>query len=191
MSTLSRLVGVTVATVLAGVGAAAPASAAVLENLHFEDSGSEPFTFCEGIHAVVSWDDSVHEIVKTRGRDGLVYFAANVHGTSTFTNLDTGLTYTNVYNFTDRNQQVTDNGDGTLTITVATPGSNRWYGSDGKLLFVSAGTFWFQFMVDHAGTPTDPSDDVEIQDSFVGVKEAGQDQTAGRDFCEDLALFTS
>jgi hypothetical protein len=191
MSTLSKLVGATAATVLAGVAAAAPASAAVLENLHFEDSGSEPFTFCEGIDAEVSWDDSVHEIAKTRGRDGLVYFAANVHGTRTYTNLDTQKTYTNVYNFTDRDQQVTDNGDGTLTITVASPGSGRWYGSDGRLLFGAAGTFWFQFMVDHGGTPADPSDDEEIEGSFVGVKQAGLDQTAGRDFCEDLALFTS
>jgi hypothetical protein len=191
MSTLSKLVGAAAAIVLAGVVAAAPASAAVLSNLHFEDSGSEPFTDCVGIDAEVSWDDRVHEVAKTRGRDGLVYFAANVHGTSTFTNLDTGKTYTNVYNFTDRDQQVTDNGDGTLTITIASAGSNRWYGSDGKLLFISAGTFWFQFMVDHGGTPTDPSDDQEIEDSFAGVKEAGQDQTAGRDFCEDLALFTS
>jgi len=191
MSTLSRLVGATAAAVLVGGVAAASASAAVLSNLHFEDSGSEPFTFCEGIDAVVSWDDSVHEIVKTRGRDGLVYFSANVKGTTTYTNLDTGKTYRNVYNFTDRDQQVTDNGDGTLTITVATPGANKWYGSDGKLLFVVAGTFWFQIMVDHGGTPTDPSDDVEIEGSFVGVKDVGRNGTAGRDFCEDLALFTS
>lgn len=191
MSTLSTLMGATTATVLAGVVTAGSASAAVLENLHFEDSGSEPFTFCKGLNIEVSWDDQVHEMVRTRGREGLVYFAANVHGTTTYTNLDTKKTYTNVYNFSDRNQQVTDNGDGTLTITIATPGSNRWYGSDGRLLFVSAGTFWFQILVDHGGTPTDPSDDVEIEDSFVGVKQAGLDQTAGRDFCADLALFTS
>ena len=191
MSTLSRLVGAVAAAVLAGGVAAPSASAAVVSNLHFEDSGSEPFTFCEGIDAEVSWDDSVHEIVKTRGRNALVYFSANVKGTTTFTNLDTGKTYTNVYNFTDRDQQVTDNGNGTLTITIATPGSERWYGSDGKLLFVAAGTFWFQILVDHGGTPTDPADDEEIEGSFVGVKDVGLDETADRDFCEDLALFTS
>jgi hypothetical protein len=191
MSTLGKLVGATAATILAGVGAAAPSSAAVQSNLHFEDSGSEPFTFCEGLDVTVSWDDTVHEIVKTRGSDGLVYFSANVHGTTTFTNLDTQKTYTNVYSFTDRDQRVTDNGDGTLTITVANQGFDRWYDSDGRLLFVSAGTFWFQVMVDDGGTPTDPSDDEEIEDSFVGVKEAGVDPTAGRDFCADLALFTS
>lgn len=191
MSTLSRLVGVTAATVLAAGVAAAPASAAVVSHLHFEDSGSEPFPFCEGIDAQVSWDDRVHEIVKTRGPDGLVYFSANVKGTTTYTNLDTGKTYTNVYRFTERDQRVTNNGDGTLTITIATPGHNKWYDSDGNILFVTAGTFWFQIMVDHGGTPTDPSDDEEIEGSFVLVKEAGRNPTAGRDFCEDLALFTS
>ncbi len=133
----------------------------------------------------------VHEIVKTRGPDGLVYFSANVKGTTTYTNLDTGKTYTNVYRFTERDQRVTNNGDGTLTITIATPGHNKWYDSDGNILFVTAGTFWFQIMVDHGGTPTDPSDDEEIEGSFVLLKEAGRNPTAGRDFCEDLAQFTS
>ena len=142
MSILSRLVGATAATVLVGGVTSVSASAAAPSNLHFEDSGAEPFTSCEGINAELSWDDSLHEIVKPRGRDGLVYHSANVHGTTTFTNLDTGKTSTSVYNFTDRDQQVTDNGDGTLTVTIAQPGLKRWYGSDGELLFVDAGTFW-------------------------------------------------
>lgn len=191
MNTLSRLVGAATATLLVGGVTATPASAAVQLNLHFESSGSEPFTFCDGLDAEISWHDSVHELIKTRGGDRLVYFSANVRGTSTFTNLETGKTYTNVYQFTDRDQQVKDNGDGTLTITVASPGSDRWYDSNGKLLFVTAGTFWFQLLVDHGGTPGDPSDDEEIEGSFVGVKDAGVRGTAGRNFCEDFALFTS
>ena len=54
-----------------------------------------------GIGATVAWNESVDELVKTRGREDLVYFAANVQDTSVFTNLATGKTYTNVYNFTD------------------------------------------------------------------------------------------
>jgi hypothetical protein len=191
MTIRSRLVGTTAALLLAGGLAAAPASAAVLENLRFQDSGSEPFPFCSGINATTSWDDRVHVLVKTAGRERLVYFAANVHGTRAFTNLATGKSYTNVYNFTDRDMKVTDNGDGTLTITISTVGTNRWYGADGNLLFVVAGHFSFQIMVDHGGTPGDPSDDVEIEDSFTVVKEVGIDQTAGRDFCADLLQFTS
>lgn len=191
MNTLSRLVGAATATLLVGGVAAIPASAAVQSNLHFESSGSEPFTFCDGLDVEVSWHDSVHEVIGTRGRDRLVYFSANVRGTTTFTNLDTEKTYTNTYQFSDRDQRVEDNGDGTLTLTIARPGSERWYDSNGKLLFVTAGIFSFQILIDHGGTPDDPSDDEEIEGSFVGVKDAGARGTEGRDFCEDLALFTS
>jgi hypothetical protein len=55
-------------------------------------------------------------------------------------------------------------------------------------LFLVAGMFRFEFLVDHGGTPTDPSDDEELE--FVGVvKEAGRADTANRDFCEDIHEF--
>ncbi|MCW2767141.1 MAG: hypothetical protein JWO11_3100 [Nocardioides sp.] len=191
MTLMSKLVGTIAATVLLCGTAISGASAAVVENLHFQDSGSEPFTFCEGIDAVRSWDDQGHELMKTKGNGGLVYFKANVRGTTSFTNLATGKAYTNVYRITDRDQKVTDNGDGTLTITIATSGMNKWYDGDGERVFVTAGQFRFQVMVDDGGTPTDPSDDVEIEGSFVQLKVAGRNPTAGRDFCADLALFTA
>jgi hypothetical protein len=190
--TIRSVMGGAAATILlAGGLATGPASAEVVYHQHFRDSGSEPFTFCDGLDATVSWDDSVHELVKTARRDQLVYFSANVQGTTVFTNDVTGKRYTNVYSFTDRDQEVVDNGDGTLTITISNRGMGRWYGSDGKLLFVAAGNFAFQITVDHGGTPSDPEDDVEIEGSFTDLKDVGVDMTAGRDFCEDLLLFTS
>jgi hypothetical protein len=54
---------------------------------------------------------------------------------------------------------------------------------------LDAGTFRFSFLVDHGGTPTDPFDDVEIEDSFELVKQARRSDTAGRDFCEDIHEF--
>jgi hypothetical protein len=175
------------ALALLGVGAGS-ASAAVIVHEHFVDSGSEAFDACPGIDAEVSWEDRVHELIRSHGPDGLVYFKANVHGTTVVTNLDTGGTYTNVYNFTDRDLKVVDNGDGTLTITIASSGSFKWFDADGNRVLKGAGQFRAELTVDHAGTPTDPSDDVELD--FVVVKQAGQDETAGRDFCTDLALFT-
>jgi hypothetical protein len=191
VNVIAKLVAVTTGSVLVAVVSAVPASARVLEHDHFNDSGSEPFTECAGIDATVSWDDDVHLLVKTKRSGGLVYFGVNVHGTTAYTNNDTGMSYSNVYNFRDRDHVITDNGDGTLTITVRDSGANRWYDSDGSFLFISAGSFAFQFMVDHGGTPNDPSDDVDIPDSFVELSFHGIDTTAGRDFCEDLALFTS
>ena len=81
---------------------------------------------------------------------------------------------------TDRDLRVTDNGDGTLTITVQTSAVFRYYDPEGKLLFVDAGNFRGQFMVDDGGTPTNPDDDTEIPDSFTVLKEVGSAQTAGR-----------
>jgi hypothetical protein len=188
MTTTIKTLAAAAALALLGVGAS-PASAAVIVHEHFVDSGSEAFTDCPGIDAEVSWKDRVHELIRTKGKDGLVYFKVNVHGKTVFTNLDTGGTYTSVYNFPDRDLKVVDNGDGTLTITIASSGSFRWYDADGNRVLKGAGQFRAELTVDHGGTPTDPSDDVEVD--FVVIKNAGQDQTAGRDFCEDLALFTT
>jgi hypothetical protein len=188
MNTSIKTLAAAGALALLCVGAS-PASAAVIVHEHFVDAGSEPFDECDGIDAEVSWNDRVHEIIRARGNDGLVYFKANVHSTTVFTNLDTGGTYTNVENFTDRDLKVVDNGDGTLTITIASSGSFKWFDADGNRVLKGAGQFRAELTVDHGGTPTDPTDDVELD--FVVVKQAGQDETAGRDFCEDLALFTT
>lgn len=190
MNTTSRTLAAAGALALLGV-AATPASAAVIIHEHFVSSGTEPFTFCPGIDAEVSWSDRVHEVIRTRGDEGLVHFSAGVHGTTVVTNLDTGGTYTNTYNFLDRDLKVVDNGDGTLTITIANTGSFKWFDADGNRVLKGAGNFRFQIMVDHGGTPTDPTDDVVIDGSFVELKSAGQDETAGRDFCTDLAEFTA
>jgi hypothetical protein len=188
MTTTIKTLAAAGALALLGV-AASSASAAVIANRHFVDSGTEVFDFCPDINAEISWNDRVHELIRSHGPDGLVYFKANVHGTTVFTNLDTGGTYTNTYNFTDRDLKIVNNGDGTLTITIANSGSFKWYDADGNRVLKGAGQFRAELTVDYMGTLTDPSDDVELD--FVVVKNAGQDETAGRDFCEDLALFTT
>jgi hypothetical protein len=190
VNVIAKLVAVATGSVLVAVVSAVPASARVLEHDHFNDSGTEPFTECAGIDATVSWDDDIHILVKTKRPGRLAYFGVNVRGTSVFTNDDTQKSYTNVYRVHDRDHLVRDNGDGTLTITVRTTAMSKWY-AGGSIVLMTAGQFAFQFMVDHGGTPGDPSDDVEIPDTFVPLKEVGIDTTAGRDFCEDLALFTA
>jgi hypothetical protein len=191
VNVIAKLVAVVTGAVLVAAVSGVPASARVLEHDRFNESGSEPMTDCPGIDATVSWDDDIHLLVKTKRPGRLAYFGVNVHGTTTFTNDDTGKTYTNVYKVRDRDHLVRDNRDGTLTITVRNSGVDKWFGPDGSFLFITAGLFAFRFMVDHGGTPHDPSDDVEIPGTFVPLKEVGVDTTVGRDFCEDLALFTS
>jgi hypothetical protein len=65
-------------------------------------------------------------------------------------------------------------------------GSSRGFGPDGELLLIDAGTFRFEILIDHGGTPTDPSDDEFLE--FLGVVKdlTGRADTAGRDFCDDI-----
>ena len=132
----------------------------------------------------------IHELVKPRGPDGLIYFAANVRVVDSWTNLATDKTFTIEATFLDKDQRVTDNGDGTLTILIKSPGQQKVYGPDGQRLFLDAGIFSFEILVDHGGTPTDPSDDAFLADLGV-VKVTGRSDTAERDFCEDFREFTS
>ena len=64
-----------------------------------------------------------------------------------------------------------DNGDGTITITLAASGSHRFYDADGKLVLMDSGHFRIAFDIDYNGTPGDPSDDTEVPDSFRLVRE--------------------
>jgi hypothetical protein len=117
--------------------------------------------------------------VMPRGRDGLAYFANHVRITETFTNVDNGKSIVSTANAIDKDLRVTDNGDGTLTILILATGNAVVYGSDGKALGRNPGQSRFEVVVDHGGTPNDPTDDTEL--SFEIVKES-----TGRtdDFCE-------
>ena len=54
----------------------------------------------------------------------------------------------------------------------------------------SSGLYRDEVLIDHNGTPSDPSDDEFVE--FVGnVKPPQHDPFVGRDFCEDFLLFTS
>jgi hypothetical protein len=75
--------------------------------------------------------------------------------------------------------KVVDNGDRTLTITVLATGNFTVYGEDGKAIARNPGQTRFQFIVDHAGTPTDPSDDVLLEDLGTIKGSTGRSD----DFC--------
>jgi hypothetical protein len=102
----------------------------------------------------------------------------NVHITGTLTNLANDRTLTDDSRTVSKDVHVTDNGDGTLTILVLATGNFTLYGADGKAIARNPGQVRFELLVDHGGTPGDPSDDVEL--AFTLVKES-----TGRseDFC--------
>jgi hypothetical protein len=175
---------------IGGAGAAVPASAAPLERGTFHDVFSEVRDEC-GLTVLFEEDIRGSFLVNTRGADGLVYFSATVHGTQSWTNLATGKSYSTVFDFADRDHKVTDNGDGTLTILFAPAGGQKWLGPDGKWVFREPGTIRFAILVDHGGTPDDPSDDEFLADLGLVKESTGLNETEGRDFCEDLVEFTS
>ena len=164
------------------------ASAKPIERATFHEEGTfiDP-NFCEVPGLEVQGDDvvDIRASLNSHGPDGLVYFHANIHVTTVYTNLANGNTVTEVGQAVDKDLRVTDNGNGTLTILVLTTGNATVYGPDGKApdskaLARNPGQIRFEFDVDHGGTPTDPFDDEEIDGSFRMVKES-----TGRtdDFC--------
>jgi PAS domain-containing protein len=121
-------------------------------------------------------------LVNPHGPDGLVYFMDSLHISRTFTNLDNGNAITAVERTLFKDLRVTDNGDGTLTVLVLGTGNSTAYGQDGKAIARNPGQLRFEVLVDHAGTPDDPSDD-EFLDFLGFVKES-----TGRtdDFCDAI-----
>lgn len=146
---------------------------------------------CAGMTFPVSVTGSGTILMVERGRSGLPHFSGTLHETVVYTNPQTGLTYTGTWNGSDRDFTVTDNGDGTLSIVVQSAGVAKWYDAEGRLLYIDSGMSRFELLVDHSGTPEDPSDDGEV--TFVGELRplTGRVDTADRDFCEDLLDVTS
>ena len=166
------------ATLILAVPALAEPGRVIKETVH-EEFFNEIEAFCETdmvveSHFVVDGTTTI----MPRGRDGLIYFANRLSITETFTNVDND-TFVVSTDLIDKDLRVTDNGDGTLAILILSTGNAVVYNSDGEAIGRNPGQVRFELLVDHGGTPSDPSDDTEI--SFEQVKES-----TGRtdDFCE-------
>jgi hypothetical protein len=166
-----------------------PASAKVVDAavIHEEYSfTSDGWCGDDSVDVLVSGTFDVKYTAVQHGPKGLVHFRAKevVNETHTYNGVTTRFLLTSP----SRDLKVVDNGDGTLTITVLATGNAVLYGPTGKAIARDPGQIRFRFDVDHGGTPTDPSDDEEIEGSFEIIKSS-----TGRsdDFCEaEMALFT-
>jgi len=169
-----------------------PASARPIDKGHFHDVFTSDVYDCDGIAAQDSGDVSGNFVFNQRGSSPFPYYRESIHGTVVTTNLETGGTFTNVFASNSRDHSIVDNGDGTITITVFASGGSRFYDANGKLVLRDPGQIRFAFDIDYNGTPGDPSDDVEVPDSFRIVRPStGNSDFSERDFCADLAEFTS
>lgn len=156
------------------------ANAAPLEHGFGEDSWFDEFD-CNGLITLQSaGSEQWHYLLNQRGPNGLMYDQVNVSGTNTFTNPDTGKTFTATWRGLGKELKVTDNGDGTVTIRVISAGPVKYYGPDGQRMFIDTGYFEAERVYDYVN-------DVEI--SWTFVRSVGRFDTAGRDFCMDMAEF--
>ena len=188
-----RSVLVLVGLAIAGaVLASTPANARPIDKGHFHDVFTGDVYDCDGIPAQDSGDVSGNFLFNQRGSSQFPYYRESVHGSAMTTNLETGGTFTNVFSVNTRDHTIVDNGDGTITITSFASGTSRFYDADGNLVLEDPGQTRFAFDIDYNGTPGDPSDDIEVPDSFRIVRAStGNSDLSGRDFCADLAQFTS
>ncbi|MBA3418760.1 MAG: hypothetical protein H0U09_08695 [Geodermatophilaceae bacterium] len=183
---------------IAGLGigstllASTPATARPIEQGHFHDVFTSEVYDCDGTLAQDYVDVSGSFLVNQRGSSPFPYYRESVHGTVVTTNLETGGTYTTVFTANSKDQTIVDNGDGTITITVNASGGTRYYDTDGNFVLKDPGHVVYAFDVDYNGTPSDPSDDVEVPGSFRIVRPStGNSDFSDRDFCADLVEFTS
>ncbi len=164
---------------------AAPAQAKPLEKVHFHDVGSELIEDCEGITLRNDFDVEGSFLLNQRGPNGPILAKDNFRGTETLTNVANDMSATHVFTGSTREIEVTDNGDGTLTILLQGTINSKFFFPQG-FRFHDRGMFRDELLIDTKGTP-DPSDD-EAKLLRV-VKSAGQSDTADRDFCADMLEF--
>ncbi|HEX6868831.1 MAG TPA: hypothetical protein VF119_08485 [Candidatus Limnocylindrales bacterium] len=168
---IGRVAAVLTAATMA-VAIAAPVAAAPLEQgtFHEEFSFVDPDLCGAGLEVRVDVVVDGRFLVTRRGRDGLVYGMGIFHQTQTYTNLANSLTVTSDERTIQKDHHVTDNGDGTLTVRILATGNYTLYGADGRAIARNPGQVRFELLIDHGGTPDDPSDDVELD--FSVIKES-------------------
>lgn len=118
--------------------------------------------------------------VVSRGRNQLPYFGANLKITEVVTNVDNGNSVMSTATTRDKDQRVTDNGDGTFTVLVLATGNAVLYGPDGKAIARNPGQVRFELLIDNNGTPTNPDDDEFLE--FLGEVKGSTGRSD--DFCE-------
>ena len=168
--------GATVAAMLAAAAAAAP-----LLKERFHDEGTfvnEVFCGVPGLTVDQAFVVDGTVLAVPHGPDGLVYFLEHITATSVLTNRANQKFVTVTSRVINHDLRVTDNGDGTLTILFQATGNDVIYGPDGKAIGRNPGQIRLEVLIDHAGTPTDPFDDVFLAEELVKGSTGRND-----DFC--------
>jgi hypothetical protein len=167
------------ATTAVTLAAAASAGQVFRETIHDEFEFVDD-NFCDAgltVEVAVVLDIRVHAV--PHGPDRLVYFLQHGTRTEVLTNQANGRSLRSFVRVTEKDQRVTDNGDGTLTVLILATGNAVLYGENGRAIARDPGQIRFEFLVDHGGTPTDPFDDEVLAEELVRSSTGRSD-----DFCE-------
>ena len=170
--------------VVAGLGTvavSATAAAKPLDGGEFRNEFSGVVEdFCEVDGLTVEFDAVVEGRFRavTHG-NGLVYFDEHLDVTNTLTNVDNGNSVTEHIRVLNKDLSVTDNGDGTLTVILLATGNSTVYDASGKAIGRNPGQVRIEFVVDHAGTPDFPPDDILLSETVIKGSTGRSD-----DFCE-------
>jgi len=171
-----------VAAAAATTLAAAASAGQIFRETFHEEEAEVVNNFCGvpglTVEFAVVRDGRVHAV--PHGPDRLAYFGAHIKQTEVVTNLANNNSVTSFATFIDKDLRVTDNRDGTLTILILTTGNAVLYGEDGKVIARNPGQQRIEILVDHGGTPTDPSDDEFLE--FLGIVKDSNGRSD--DFCE-------
>ena len=166
---------------LATVAASTTAAAKPLDKGEFRNEFSgEVEDFCDVDGLTVEFDAVVEGRFRavTHGND-LVYFDEHLDVTNTLTNVN-GESVTEHTLVLNKDLSVTDNGDGTLTVIALSTGNSTIYDdASGKAIGRNPGQIRVEFVVDHAGTPEFPPDDILLSETLIKGSTGRSD-----DFCE-------
>lgn len=166
-------------TATASVTLAGTASAEPPLNERFHDEFTEIITDYCGVPGLTVQSEVVVDGRTLIHSGGPVHFMEHLDITFVDTNVANGNAITGTSKTMQRALDATDNGDGTLTVLFMTTGNDVAYGPDGKAIARNPGQVRFELLVDHNGTPLDPTDDEVI--AFLGFVKDSTGRTD--DFC--------
>ncbi len=180
--------------VLLAIGAPASAGQPIIDHWsehieHIEQVEHAADNWCPDIPYDVRYVEDSHGNFQGMVRGGKFYGGSTIHVEGAWINDETGKSFSFVRKGQERDHKVVDNGDGTITITALLTGPTQYYDDDGNKLFKDVGRTFATIVIDEAGTPGWPDDDVFV--AFLGAESKGQSDTADNDFCEDVLTYTS
>ena len=172
--TMLAIAALAAAALASAAGAGQPSRFAIHDEYAFEE---EDFCDVAGLTVAISGVLDMTVKVMPRGAAGLDYFAQ--HGTQSETLTANGTSLTSLANVNEKDLDVTDNGDGTVTVLIVATGNAVLYGPDGKAIARNPGQTRLELVFDDNGTPDDPFDDIELSREIVKGSTGRSD-----DFCD-------